>query len=491
MDLSTTLNLGKQLTELALTAGRKRQSKQTGFIHLFYPDSDEDIQHTIPVVENLYYALALLRTKSSEQITEAKVLIERLLPFQNGEGNFPIYIHEFPQGKDRFLGAQLLPAFFYILKEFHTILGNELKQQLEDAARKLIKFNLKSLNDRAPFYSIGLKIAATAKGLGIFLNDLPLEQEGNRLLDQFHNQGPHLAWFIPSSLADICIAIQIAYSNIQESLWKDFWQHLINTWHRPSYSFIGPGLRQYQKGEEPQPTLYDLFLGYFSQDFSIRALKEAPYHLQAVLVQATGEILPVVQYPLSIKGLLNQSSWIIYQHDKFAYSLIEKNVLGNPAFDHAFHSLNLVWGNKEKIHSFVCQGGNFDIFKFEAKDNEIEFIVPLSQNYDLESREKNRELAFFFDIEPNARMTIHGESATTFELAEEFTLKTPEIGLSLVVSLNEGEGQFLGHLMQGNRPSQIQLNGSHRFKAYDWQLFFRTLRRSTTCYLKAILHIHS
>ena len=37
MDLSTI----RQLNEMALAAGRERQSKQTGYIHYFYPDVDK------------------------------------------------------------------------------------------------------------------------------------------------------------------------------------------------------------------------------------------------------------------------------------------------------------------------------------------------------------------------------------------------------------------------------------------------------------------
>lgn len=489
MDLPS-LSLGKQLNDLAVTAGRKRQSIHTGFVHHLYQDSDEDVKDTIPIAENLFFVLALLRTKNSEQILEAKNLLERLLFFQNAEGNFPIYIHDYPNCKDRFLGAQLLPCYFYILSEFHTVLGSDLKKRLEDVIRKLLEYNLKHISDKTS-YSIVLKIAASAKGFGILLHDASLEQKGDRLLNQLHDLGLHSSWLIPSSIADICIALQMVYTFIQKSPWMDFWQHLINTWHRPTYSYAGPGLKQYQKGDEPQSTLYDLFLGYFSQGFAKRSLIDAPYHLQAVLVRPTEEVLPLVQYPLKIENVLNESRWFIYQQDQFAYSLIEKKALQNPAFENGFHPLNIIWGDRERVHSFVCQNGNFDSFNFYPENHKIEFMIDLAQNSELENREKSRELAFFFDIDPEIDMTIHGEKATTFDLNEEFILKTAKMQLSLTVVLEKGEGQFLGHLMQGNRPSQIQLKGTNRFKAYDWQLFFRTLRRSTPCHLKARLHIYS
>lgn len=494
LDLPTTVNEARQLNELALTAGRKMQSQQTGYIHFSYANSEEDVQHTIPIVENACFVLALLRSRTSEQMAEAKDILDKFLYFQNPtEGNFPIYLHEYPQCKDRFLGIQLLPAFYYILTEFHTVLGSDLKQRLKTATYQLLQHTLVVFNEKTPSYPLGLKMAALCKVLGAYFKDSTIEQRGEHLLDQFLSMGMQSHWFIPTAIADICMVLQMVYTQLDQSPWYAFYQHLMHTWHHPTGSYAGPALKQYQQGEEPQPTLYDLFLGYFMRGFSSRALKEAPYHLQAVFIRPTGECLQPAQLPFSLEGVINddnKSRWFIYQHEKFAYSLIEKNAMQNPALENSFHPLSLIWGDKEKVHSFVCQGGNFDSFEFQSQENKIELALQLSPTYDLESREKNREVIFFFDIEPDVKMTMQGEVATTFDLAEEFVLKTTQMELSLMIFLEDGEGQFLGHLMQGNRPSQNQLKGIHRFKAYDWQLFFRTLRRSSQCQLNVTLKIH-
>lgn len=488
-DLPATVHLGRQLNDMALAAGRKRQSPQTGYIHYFYASSEEEAQQTIPIVENACFVLALFRTKTSEQMAEAKEMLERLLFFQHADGNFPIYIHEYPNCKDRFLGVQLLPVFYYILQEFHAVLGAELKKRLQHSVSKLIHYALQAYDEKNPPYPIGMKIAAAAKVLGVYFKESLIEQRGDQLLDQYFNMGLHASWFVPASLADICIALQMTYANLQQSPWTDFVQHLMQTWHQTTRTYIGPALKQYQQADEPQTTLYDLLLGYLTQGFSTRALKNAPYHLLAVLIRPTEEFLLSVQQPFYKEGWLHASRWVIYQQDNFAYSIIDKSAMQNPAQENAFHPLSLVWGSQEKVHTFVLQGGNFDAFEFEPKGNEIELHFKLSPAYELEDREKCRELSFFFDIEPNASLAVHGEAATTFDLGEEFLLSTSQLQLSLNVFLEKGEGQFLGHLMKGNRPSQIQLKGSHRYKAYDWQLFFRTLRRSNPCQFKASLRI--
>src|ERR1700737_1946760 len=109
----------RQLTELAVNAGRSFQSSQTGFVHHYYHAENDQDAHAIPLLENFLFALALLRTKTAENMTEAKTMIDRLLWFQSpceeSKGNFPIYLHDYPLCRDWWLGIHLLPVFFRIL----------------------------------------------------------------------------------------------------------------------------------------------------------------------------------------------------------------------------------------------------------------------------------------------------------------------------------------------------------------------------------------
>lgn len=515
-DLSGTIKWEKLLNEMALNAGRKRQSKQTGYLHLYYHHMDEEAHQTIPIVENFYFILALLRTKTIENINEAKEMLDRLLFFQHPTtGNFPTYLHEYPHCKDQFLGVQLLPVFFYILEEFHLILGAELLKRIHTAVLKFMDSVTSYVDEKAPPYPIGIKIAAAAKAFGAYFHDQPLQEKGEELLAQFLDNGIHPAWFIPTSIADICIALQMAYHHIELSPWKIFREHLIQTWHQPTRTYIGPALKLYQEEDEPQSTLYDLFLSYFNlqtfvqtdqmtqndllspvaavsrfnQGFSERALKDAPYHLQAVLIRPTGEYFSSIAASHLYQGQLQNSSWMVYQEKTYAYHLIEMSALPNVACKNAFHPLRIIWGSREKVYSFVCQSGNFDILTFNPKEKGIELTFQLAAQTELEDREKSRELAFFFTMDPEAKITFHEELATTFTVHDECVIKTSQMKLSLKISLEAGEGDFIGHLMKGNRPSQNLLKGSNRFKAYDWQLFLRTLRRSGPCQLKAFLQI--
>ncbi|MBS0616434.1 MAG: hypothetical protein JSR58_07790 [Verrucomicrobia bacterium] len=114
----------KQL-ELALRAGRLRQSLKTGFIH------EEGV---IPLLDNYAFALSLLRSRQVDHVLEAKALLEKLLPF----GLSP-HLHEYPTQGDIYFGRKLYPYLFWILREFGPILGVPLRQKLEEQLASLPK----------------------------------------------------------------------------------------------------------------------------------------------------------------------------------------------------------------------------------------------------------------------------------------------------------------------------------------------------------------
>jgi hypothetical protein len=102
--------------ELAMRAGRARQSPQTGFVHHSY-ESPERGSETIPVYENFCFALALFRTKIAENVLEAKTLLERLFAFQTTSG-FPVYLHEFPHCKSHALSKKLSIVAQFLIRDF-------------------------------------------------------------------------------------------------------------------------------------------------------------------------------------------------------------------------------------------------------------------------------------------------------------------------------------------------------------------------------------
>lgn len=145
--------LKKQIraVDLALAACRKRQSPRTGFVHLFA--GEEPSQDTIPVYENFLFAFALFRQKTAESVLEGKELVERLVGFQTECGNFPTYLHDFPRCWDHSLPLKIAPIAVHLLRAFGSILGAELKELLEKALGKMIRFAV-SRNQEQPYSSV-------------------------------------------------------------------------------------------------------------------------------------------------------------------------------------------------------------------------------------------------------------------------------------------------------------------------------------------------
>jgi len=117
------------MIDLALRAARKRQSSQTGFVH------DRD---AIPIYENFCFAFALFRQRTAEAVGEGKSLIEKLLSFQTEEGNFPIYLHEYPKCFDFNQALKVAPILIYLLRLFPSVIG-EIKEKVEASLRACLQ----------------------------------------------------------------------------------------------------------------------------------------------------------------------------------------------------------------------------------------------------------------------------------------------------------------------------------------------------------------
>jgi hypothetical protein len=117
---------------LALSAGKKRQSEETGFVHHCY-EHPEKSWETIPIYENFCFALALLRSRTAENILKARALIERLLAFKIG-GQFPIYLHEFPK-----VTSYCDLPISLIVRDFQGVIGEKLQGLLKGVMQHPVK----------------------------------------------------------------------------------------------------------------------------------------------------------------------------------------------------------------------------------------------------------------------------------------------------------------------------------------------------------------
>lgn len=492
------------LLELALSSANRRKSTQTGFLHYCYHASEQEPHLPIPLVENFLFALALLRSRTMENIKEAKGLLNQLLFFQNrtGEanenGNFPIYIHEFPSCKDYYTGIHVSFIICWILRHFHHILGQELKSRLEESLKATIEHILFIHAEKRISYFIEIKIGAVLVAAGQLLENPGLCSQGFSILDRLNGKEDETAWYCPESLGEIAVSLLLVYPSLNNSPWKSLWDHLQLTWHRNTASYAGPALKERQQGFEPQVTLYDFLCGYFSDQLSDRALNESWVHLKAVLIPPSEERFSLLNYPVVYQKELQGAVWYLHHSEKMAYSgiflspsstVVSKILEGENhdplANNKGMHPFRLIWGDKHRVHTLVCQGGN--VCKMSCQMPSL--IFDLGKSIDVEDREKNREVMFFLDAQENMQFLVEEEKSSTFLLGDGISIKDRKIQIHLKFLLLEGEGRFLGHRMLGNRPAQLETKGNHRYEAYDWQVFLRTISRSEHCRIQVLLEI--
>jgi hypothetical protein len=357
--------------DLALKAGRKRQSDITRFVH-HCNEQPEKSSEAIPTYENFCFALALLRSRIAENVLEAKSLLEKLLAFQV-DHQFPVYLHEYPTCRYAGLGSKLYPVIFYILRDFHTILGDKLRLQLQELQEHYSPKEVQSLES-------------------------------------------------PEDWAEFLIHAQLTGQDKTPAF---------KYWDAACKAFIGP---QRQERGEPALTLYDLFLGEWTGQYSSRALQDHPVHLRASL---------------------------IYPGEAFASS-------PSQSLCHRF------WGSGHPTHSMVL---NTSGQIFEEK-NSLLIVLPEKEV------QEEMEVAYFCNLHPDTQILINHQKATSFQLGDTIQIVSKDRRMEISFSL-EGEGKFWGHLYRGNRPGQLSCKGEEKYEAYDWVIGLRTIQRDQRASIRA------
>ncbi len=418
-------DLKRKMVELNLNAARKAQSPQTGYIHLHY--EAEDRHDTIPIFENLCFVLALFRSKISDNVIVAKTLLEKLLVFEV-DGNFPIYLHEYPECKDRDLSLNLLPVFHWILTDFATALGQILSNRLEVLIGRILSHGYK-MHQRRPL----------CKGAEF------------RLKSYFQpSAAPPWVPAEPHEWADALISWQMAHS--RGICLENILEQALEKWHPQLCTFIGP---QQQDRGEPKATLLDLMMGHYHGTYSLRALKDHRVHLLASLIQ-----------PFEKKCLDSQ-----------------KEVPCHAIALDTEHPYTLYWGNPDALHSLYLDPQKAQCAA-QRNGNTVEFTLALPPKAHADSQDAI-ELSLFFNLAPLPQTLVNGVKATTFQLGDRIDIHAEDFNCRLEILAEKGEGKFFGHLLRANRPNQRGRN--LKYATYDWQIALRTICRTQECALKVII----
>ena len=211
--------------------------------------------------------------------------------------------------------------------------------------------------------------------------------------------------------------------------------------------------------------------------------------LQAALVHPLDERIPKAIYPIKRHGMLNGLPWELVQQSEVAVSVLGKENSAIAIQEKSFAALKVLWGTPRFLHTLVCQGGTSQGIDYQINDNVVTLTLTFSDPADVDDNENNQEVSFYLDESAETQVSVEGVQATTFKLGEELQIRSQGCNMVLCFELALGMGDFVGHIMKSNRPSQLSSSGAHRFTVYDWQIFLRTLSRSEECTIKVTLRL--
>lgn len=475
----------RELNALALSWVERHVSPQTTYLHFNYHHSAGEGYQTIPTLENLLYAYALFKSKTAESIGEAKRILKGMLQFQNNadsitQGNFPVYLHEYPLCKDRQHGVHLLPILYWIMAQFRQVLGSELERELRQRTAALLEYCRKSHREKEMPSSVAIKLAAALYVFGNLNNDCGMKEEGELLLKRLCLESEE--WFSPLYLSDFLIAMQMTDSAKTAHLWDPLRQFLANSYHRQTASYVGPVFYEFQWKNAPQTTPYNFYMAYFSGALPKRLLNPDVPSLYACLIQPSSRTLGE-DGTVSLNGVCEGRPWQFKKQQEMAYSLIDAKGNKLDALWKGLIPFKMTWGSDADVHTLVAQGGNYEQISTTPTGNALVLEYQLAKEFDLEDKERRREVILAVDRGEKILLRVNGTPATTFTLNDRVEIVSGTFKIELEFLLAQGEGQFLGHLMPGNRASQLALKNEERYNAYDTLIFLRTLRRGPDCHI--------
>jgi hypothetical protein len=417
--------------QLALQGGKKWWSPVTSYIHK---------GEVIPLYENFCYVLALVSSKQKENAEKAQELLHRLLQFQikhssHCKGAFPLELHQYPYAKDLNFQHRL----FYLMQElihYHSLaLGRVLISQLRKTASKLKRYL-----ESQPYHSEdSLEDTVSSTKLAQHFISLRLKQDGS----------------------------------LQQAL-KQYALY----WSPSLGCYVGPALDEYYVQGDLKRSIFDQFMASYYHVYP-RYLKESS------LLQLQGALIPYFPEKGEFsygkqQGIFKEMPFSIWNTERDSLFLFHQ--FSAQSGEKGLHVLRYLWKSGDLLHHLISPSIHMHVqARHQERQTTMVFTYPQEKNID---NQDAVELEFFVNYHPEITWSVGSKKATVFYMNDRIVLHTPQQILELIFSVEEGEGDLMGHISRGNRPSQIDPKALKEYEAFDWRLSIRTLRRDSTFKLK-------
>lgn len=438
-------------------------SLNTGLLHLnrgHRPFIKDDL---IPIAYNFLYQLLLFRMKERGPIEEALRELNHLLNFQIKEGefkgNFPVFLHEYPNCERSFEIIFSLFPLYWIAKDFSNLIEPKLKAKLFKALEDGMVFVKKMEEGKEFSYILSLEIAALSYALGQLLDRKDWHQEGAKSLVFLAKRGGQECWGSPRSLSKMLIALHLVENEEIQEQWSTFRAYLNKSWYSEGRSYMGPSLSEHFEGENEEQTLYHLYM---------ERRADLPISNFSPITSLEEELLlggsPLyTQESASSLVFLGSYQWENTKSDDYAYSFF--NLTGGSSWikTGGNYPLKCSFKGVEQSHSFILQmGTETQIQMLSLNKLHLTFMKQPEQELDI---------AFFWNLSSQAELFIDGIKASMFQLNQKIEIKFPNHTLHL--KFPNPSPHIWGQLMRKNRRSQLIEKDFH---FTDGHLYFREVR---------------
>ncbi|MDF2578094.1 MAG: hypothetical protein K0S74_1578 [Chlamydiales bacterium] len=471
----------KNWIDLAIEVGRRWQSPQTNWIH-YCPGSwgINEKHDPIPLYENALWALALLRSSSTEERHMGKAVLVELLAYQykQGEwaGNFPVYMHQYGAIPERWTAINWLIPLYWAQHELSSVFRDEL-ELIKKALELTLEYCLRAMkvNEIPPYFAA--LIMAVTKVYKHFNSEFKVDEAtlSKEPIQDWLNQFEHLDQYKRFYALQVW---QLLAEIEEQPQLKDKLKKVYHEWDRVRGVQLS-SIREYRYwGTQNSILPYDIFL-------------KIAYQVSLPLVEDISIITPValsialirpinIHYPESEQSLLDNhdesvDKSMIFHSECLSYLLKNNSSTTGTLSANNHQPLNLFWGDQKHPHSLVCEVRDPFVVEYKKGFQEITLFFHILNRIELSSKKSLWLCSFFADIQEQMEWKIEGQPATIFKLQEKVTLSTKEINLNFVFEQVNGNGRFFGHLLQANRPGQLLNKGSDRFKVFDWMLGLRVV----------------
>jgi hypothetical protein len=468
-------DITRHIIERAVQSARSLLSPQTGFVHYHPNVLDGQSAQSIPIYENLLYCLALFRTKTHDNIQEAKILFEKLAFFQQLDrdlecfGSFPLYLHEFPFCRDYLQSVKCIAPLYWIYKDYHHVIPETSRAKLKRSLFALVEFCTLLLKEiRLPLWA-RIKAIASSMAVAHLFDQTDLIEKAKQLLPTLDLSKDASSWNDPQNLAELVSSFHMIKDLIDASYFVPLWEHISYCFAYESKTYVGPGVHIEQQGKIAKTVLLDYYMWAFTQQ--IRKDKDIVGidALQGASVFPENCLKPIA-LPIHTSGITDQFSWLVHQEKEWAFSCIRGSC--EPQNTFGFFPFYFVAGP----HSLCMQLFKGEVESFSYEGSKLLFIINFSPDIFLEGKDKNKMLSICLDDTNQNKILVEGIAATTFELENSLTIELGSLRLSCTMRLFEGAGRVMGHISRANRSAQLLARGKDKYSAFDQMIALRAIR---------------